>query len=234
MPIDFQTIILGQNTKFVFYDEAQYQSKFGCGRAISIGCEIYAPFSVSEETLRHELSHIVEHTALSDSPNLRDKSILNRGYFSTDKYSGISSDWREAVDKEIADKKHVSGMFGWKHHNDVLYDGDESMIGYLIHTGQDKYPEAFAEIGRKYLSLYSLHDGDIQKVNEILPKTYPHLWPVFRDEAMNQALGADITKMKKLSDSQTACMTSDGGHKFDSNGSVTPYPEMIQSFTNSE
>jgi len=212
MPYEFQRVVIEQKTKFVHCDTKTYGKEFDNeSYATSVANEIYFPENVTLDTLRHEVEHTAERGALHDHPNCRPRSLFNKGYYTTASYSSVSEDWKAAASAEISDKNHCSGRWWFKKFKDILYNGDESAIGYLRHTKGDLPRESFAEITRKYLSLYDLHLGNYETIDEILASQYPKLWPIYRDEAMKEMDKAPSEFLQAYFNNYKGALLASGG-----------------------
>lgn len=188
MPPVFQSVIVDTNTKFVYCDKKYFKANIDKSRnAAAIGHELYFKADSDAESLRHEIGHVIDTRVLLDHPRIREYSL--RGHFTSNPYTSLSDAWKKAVEVEISSATSE----GWlaRKYGDCLYDGDNSLIGRLKGLQQKSDIEAFAELTRKYLSLYALNKGDEEKIDAALGKTYAHLWPVYRDEVIPEIMETD-------------------------------------------
>lgn len=203
MPTSFQRVIIEQGTKFVAMDKKSYKKLDPASHACAISYEIYFPPDVDAESLRHEIGHVISGSVLKDSPKIRQKPIregYDAGSYSGDKFGECCDAWLRATKNDVANAPSV-GMHWWlaRRHDDILYDGDESTIEYLKELDKTiRGEEAFAEITRKYLSLYALHQGNEEVVVSVLSKEYPNLWRVWTDEVPKQMDSASDDQLRSL------------------------------------
>lgn len=198
MPPKFQEIFIDTKAKFVLCTSKLLTELTGpYAGATNMGHELYFPADVTIDTLRHEVGHIIDGTALKDDPKIRSKPITDCGYYSGDRFSVCSAAWKKATTTEIKTAKTIGRT--WllaKKHGDVLYDGDESTIEYLKDCGgQGQDGESFAEITRKYLTLYAIYKGEEPAIDEIMSETYPKLWDLYKNEVMPDIDSASIEKI---------------------------------------
>lgn len=134
-------------------------------------------------TARHEHGHRVDY-------------LIGRNKYWSDTHQG----WRDAVFRQIkTEKLKVEGInkktpLTWlqKQVMEVsgpLYEHARELLEHLnLYESDESYArEAMAEISNHHYSLYALYEGNEEKVDEIMSRKYPELWPIYRDEYMPAA-----------------------------------------------
>jgi hypothetical protein len=196
LPPVFQSLIMDTNTKFVYCPDKYFKNNISKNTGASAsGHEIFFKADSTAEEIRHEIGHVIDARALLDHPRIREHSFL-RSHFTGDRYTVLSKKWKQATENEVNSAQPT----GWhwslsRRYGDRLYEGDDSTIEYLKGNPQDCSVEAFAEITRKYLSLYAQYHSE-DRVNVVLSRTYPKLWAIYRDEVLPELEAANIERVR--------------------------------------